>query len=240
MRIIKGNLITLALQNQFDLIGHGCNTQNVMGAGIAAQIAHRFPDAYIVDREYRRYAGINYIDMMGNYSAFYYNDEKSSFVILNMYTQMWPGDISPGCDIPFDYDAFAVICKKINFTYAGLPWVGCGLAGAFQPMVSSIMNDNLKDMDLTVVEYDKLQGHENRVALSRLGDVTSTGEGPDNIRRPDAAGYPMAASHGGGTTHAAGRAYWIGDDSCGMADKEQSEIDGDREFRKRWGSGESI
>ena len=38
MKIISGNLITLALEGHFDVIVHGCNCFGVMGAGIAAQM----------------------------------------------------------------------------------------------------------------------------------------------------------------------------------------------------------
>jgi len=42
LHAIKGNLITLAKKGEFDVIVHGCNCLNVMGAGIAKQIKKTF------------------------------------------------------------------------------------------------------------------------------------------------------------------------------------------------------
>ena len=39
---IQGNLITLALQGNFDVIAHGANCHSVMGAGLAPQMAETF------------------------------------------------------------------------------------------------------------------------------------------------------------------------------------------------------
>ena len=41
MKIIKGDLIKLALQGEFDVIVHGCNCFCTMGAGIAKSIKPR-------------------------------------------------------------------------------------------------------------------------------------------------------------------------------------------------------
>src|ERR1700761_477751 len=39
---IEGDLISLAKEGKFDLITHCCNCQNLMGAGIAPQMAKEF------------------------------------------------------------------------------------------------------------------------------------------------------------------------------------------------------
>jgi O-acetyl-ADP-ribose deacetylase (regulator of RNase III) len=46
MKIIKGDLVKLALEGHFDVIVHGCNCQGVMNSGIARQIRINFPNAY--------------------------------------------------------------------------------------------------------------------------------------------------------------------------------------------------
>ena len=38
MNIVKGNLVTLALAGEFDVIIHGCNCFNTMGSGVAKDI----------------------------------------------------------------------------------------------------------------------------------------------------------------------------------------------------------
>ena len=49
MKTIKGDLIKLAKDDNFDVIVHGCNCLHIMGAGIAKQIKHHFPSAYLAD-----------------------------------------------------------------------------------------------------------------------------------------------------------------------------------------------
>ena len=51
MKIITGDLISLALAGEFDVIVHGCNCFCVMGAGIAKQMFKTFPEALAVDRQ---------------------------------------------------------------------------------------------------------------------------------------------------------------------------------------------
>ena len=49
MDVIRGNLITLAKQGEFDIVAHGCNCFCTMGAGIAKSIKQSFPEAYAAD-----------------------------------------------------------------------------------------------------------------------------------------------------------------------------------------------
>ena len=49
MKIVRGDLIKLALAGQFDVIVHGCNCMCAMGAGIAKGIKATFPEAYAAD-----------------------------------------------------------------------------------------------------------------------------------------------------------------------------------------------
>lgn len=51
---IKGDLIELFKQCNFDLIVHGCNCHITMGAGIAKQIKDNFPIAYEEDLKYNK------------------------------------------------------------------------------------------------------------------------------------------------------------------------------------------
>lgn len=45
MKVIKGDLVELALEGKFDVIIHGCNCFNTMNAGIAKQIKRIFSEA---------------------------------------------------------------------------------------------------------------------------------------------------------------------------------------------------
>ena len=50
MKTINGDLLKLAKDGEFDVIAHGCNCHNQMGAGIARQIREQFPEAWFVDQ----------------------------------------------------------------------------------------------------------------------------------------------------------------------------------------------
>jgi hypothetical protein len=49
MKKVRGDLIDLALKGDFDVIVHGCNCLNAMGAGVALTIKKVFPEAYAAD-----------------------------------------------------------------------------------------------------------------------------------------------------------------------------------------------
>ena len=50
MKTIKGNIVTMGLDGDFDVIVQGCNCFNTMGAGLAKEIATRIPAAFVEDR----------------------------------------------------------------------------------------------------------------------------------------------------------------------------------------------
>ena len=49
MQTVRGDLLALTNAGDFDVIIHGCNCQNTMGAGIAKSIKQQFPAAYADD-----------------------------------------------------------------------------------------------------------------------------------------------------------------------------------------------
>lgn len=151
-----------------------------MGAGIAKQIKKQFPEAFYEDQSFYL-ASKSHQMMMGNYSSAYHMDgENPRFWILNLYTQLYPGISSPGCIIPFDYEAFITCLRKVNRKYPGsrigLPWIGCGLAGANKEKVSSIINVELNNMYVTIVDYEDNQTNSGSVVGAGLGDATTQGE----------------------------------------------------------------
>lgn len=130
----KGNLIDLAEQGEFDVIVHGCNCHNTMGAGIAKEIRTRYPLAYTADTNFMRIMPpVCKLGMWSNHdtdghgSVFY---DVSSFVIINAYTQLHylPHDVDH-----FEYDSFKLILRKLAAVYPGkrfgFPYIGMGLAG---------------------------------------------------------------------------------------------------------------
>jgi O-acetyl-ADP-ribose deacetylase (regulator of RNase III) len=122
MKTIKGDLLALAEQGEFDLVLHGCNCYNIMGGGIAAQIAQRWPDARLADDETVK----GDPGKLGSYTLALHGDLK----ILNCYTQY---SISRDGQDVFEYAAFERVLSKIALRWGcariGLPLIGMGLAG---------------------------------------------------------------------------------------------------------------
>lgn len=122
MNKIKGDLIKLAIEGEFDVIVQGCNCFNVMGSGLAPQIARNFPDAEVADNETIR----GDQGKLGTYTMGTHGDLK----ILNAYTQY--GTSKNGEDV-FEYLAFERVLSKIAQRFGtkriGLPYIGMGLAG---------------------------------------------------------------------------------------------------------------
>lgn len=160
MKIIEGNLITLAKQGHFDVIAHGCNCFNMQGAGFALQMAKEFdtanPDKYKLEGpsylgDYNKLGCIEGNIVMGYSSDLrkgqYHNE---NFEVVNMYTQYYGGK-------NLSYLALHMCMNKLNHRYGnlkvGLPLIGCGIAGGDWKIVKEVIDIELTNMDVTIVEY---------------------------------------------------------------------------------------
>lgn len=152
MIITQGNLITMAQQEEFDIILHGCNCFNIMGAGIAAQIAYHFPDAKMADEETIK----GDPGKLGTYTMGI--DEK--VIILNCYTQY--GTASHGGQDVFEYTAFERVLSKVLQRFGtcniGMPMIGMGLAGGDKVRILTMMDSFSQRVEtqggsVTLVEF---------------------------------------------------------------------------------------
>lgn len=145
-----GDLIKLAQEGNFQVIGHGCNCFCTMKSGLAPQMAKAFGcDDYYY--EHNRYYGD--ISKLGNidYKTFKYEGFKLS--VVNCYTQ-YSFNVA---EKPLDYEALILCFRKMNFTFKGqhigLPQIGCHLAGGDWEVVKKIIKKEFKDCNVTVVIY---------------------------------------------------------------------------------------
>lgn len=154
LKIIKGDLIAMAKNNEFDIIIHGCNCFNAMGAGIALQIANNFPDAKLADDETVR----GDVGKLGTYTI----GMHGRLVILNAYTQ-YSTVTRDGQDV-FEYNSFQRVLEKISTRFGcwriGLPMIGMGLAGGdpakIIPMIeNAAVKIGRQGGSLTIVEWEK-------------------------------------------------------------------------------------
>ncbi len=149
MEYINGDLIQLAKEGVFDIIVHGCNCFNTMGAGIAKQIKSNFPEAYKADLKTTK----GDKEKLGNYSSVIVDQGTKNFTIINAYTQYsWYG-----AGVKVDYSAIRSVFRQINNKYKdkciGIPLIGAGLAGGNWDRIQNTINYEVTDSNITVVKY---------------------------------------------------------------------------------------
>jgi O-acetyl-ADP-ribose deacetylase (regulator of RNase III) len=145
MKQINGDLISLAKNGQFDVIVHGCNCFNTMGAGIAKLIKSEFPEAYKADLQTEKGSK----DKLGTISF----AKSGDLTIINAYTQHnWRGR-----GIKADYEAIRRAFKEIKLQFSGskigYPAIGAGLAGGDWEVIAQIISEELNGEDHTLVVY---------------------------------------------------------------------------------------
>ncbi len=147
MKIVKGDLIRLALDGEFDVIVHGCNCQCVMGAGIAKQIKEAFPEAAeadaLTEKGSRSKLGcISYFahEVIGGHG----------FFIVNAYTQF-----GYGSGVQVDYRAIRHAMREVKACFTGgrigYPKIGAGLGGGDWNRIAAIIDEELDGEDHTLV-----------------------------------------------------------------------------------------
>jgi O-acetyl-ADP-ribose deacetylase (regulator of RNase III) len=156
MNIVKGDLLKLAEKGEFDVIVHGCNCHNNFGAGIALQIANRYPQADYTDKSTIR----DDKTKLGTYTrsiGFSKTTKVNSFIIINAYTQ-YSTNVSKHVDL-FEYAAFQNILNSLAEEYPdsrfGFPKIGCGLASENERRILDMIDDfsKLINGSVTVVEF---------------------------------------------------------------------------------------
>lgn len=136
------------------IIVHGCNTQGVMGAGVALAIRKKWPDVY---EKYKNHCE--------EYKSAWGAADVPSIIcpipndqwVFNMMTQ----PTTKGGH-PFSYDMFAhglrVLTnyaqrEDIQTTYVAMPRIGSGLGGGDWEIISKMIERIVPDW-LTIVVYD--------------------------------------------------------------------------------------
>lgn len=174
---VTGNLITLAKEGNYDVISHGCNCWNSMGAGIAPQMADAF-GCNKFPMESAEFEGnvnkLGQIDIGDSYvkkgeGVVAYAKEvtlKPNLIdkgyrrmkVVNAYTQFGFGiNHTNGTIAPVDYEAITLCLRKMNYRFLGadigLPQIGSGLAGGDWVRIKKIIQTELRDCNVTVVIY---------------------------------------------------------------------------------------
>jgi O-acetyl-ADP-ribose deacetylase (regulator of RNase III) len=157
IEIIEGNLLKMHFHG-LDYIAHSCNTHNVMGAGIARDIKHTYPEAYSADC----HAMMEDKNVLGNFS-FAWTDATQNKGVYNMYTQD-----KVGGKRAVNYEAFYVALENVadhiewqskhddEEKVLGLPYgISCGLAGGSKRIINTMIHEILVDRSFKtyIVKY---------------------------------------------------------------------------------------
>lgn len=157
MKTVKGDLIKLALNGEFDVIVHGCNCFCTMGSGIAAGIKKHFPEAYEEDCSTEKGAE----DKLGTTSFIHTN----GVIVVNGYTQYHWSKIGPkgqksrynSKEPLVSYDALRLVFREVKNYFGGMkigyPMIGAGLARGEWDVISKIIDEELEGEDHTLVIY---------------------------------------------------------------------------------------
>jgi len=149
MNKVKGDLIQLAIEGEFDVIIHGCNCFCTMGAGIAKTIKQKFPEAYEADLQTAK----GDESKLGTIT--WAETKDGELTIVNGYTQFqWRGSGRKA-----NYEAIREVFMKVKARFSGLrigyPAIGAGLAGGDWAVISQIIEEELEGENHTFVEYNK-------------------------------------------------------------------------------------
>lgn len=122
IKYVKGDL----LESDCDVIAHGCNCFNTMGAGIARQIRAKYPGVYTADLTTK--SGNK--RKLGTMTMGYTKEPEP--LVFNLYTQYRPGR---NLDIEALNKCFENLSSWLDETdpdrelKVGIPMIGCGIAG---------------------------------------------------------------------------------------------------------------
>lgn len=143
IKYVKGDL----LKADVDLIAHGCNCIQSMGAGIAVAIARKFPQ---VERADKAFEPQKPKERLGLVDIVKVNGPRIKFV-ANCYTQLKVGE-----GIRVSYSAIRKCMEQLhgfaseNSLTVGIPKIGAGLGGGDWKKIEAIIDDVFNDAEIYV------------------------------------------------------------------------------------------
>lgn len=146
IRYVDGDLVRDAAN--YEVIAHCCNCFCTMGAGIAPQIKHKFPEAYEADCKTK--SGDE--SKLGTISF----TENTTPIVVNLYGQFdYTGRRSGKMDL--DYNALRSALKAMREKFTGktfgMPMIGAGLAGGDWNVIERIIEEEMRGEYVTIVRY---------------------------------------------------------------------------------------
>ncbi len=140
MEMIRGNLLEAGER----VIAHGCNTRGVMGAGIAGQIAKRWPEVLLANR-------LMYRDHFppGAIQPVRLNPDRLGTTpeyVVNLATQIDPGPCARLHLVRLAFSNLAEWCACAGVHRVAIPQIGCGIGGLSWGEVEPTIEDAIFDV----------------------------------------------------------------------------------------------
>ena len=147
VKYIKGDIVKLFSEGK--VIAHGCNCFHTMGAGVAGQLASKFPVILSTDKAATDYADR---EKLGTFSLAL---AINGGACLNLYTQYEPGP-------NIDYGALVNAFQKMDKFLSGslfkmdvyIPRIGAGIAGGDWEKIEALINMFTPNVNIIVVDWD--------------------------------------------------------------------------------------
>lgn len=134
-------------ETEHEFIAHGCNSQGVMGSGIAAVVRDKFPKTF---EQYKAYCVAN--DRRNILGTLVFREApENDKIIINCITQQYFGTFLRRY---VSYCGVADCFERINNIYKGkavaVPRIGAGRGGGNWRILSTIINEMTPDVDIYV------------------------------------------------------------------------------------------
>jgi len=144
----QGNVISALKSNEIDLLFHVCNHTWGMGAGIAKQLADKYPELVIEDIAYRKAYRNN--ENVKNYPCYYFTKSTKDGDVANIYAM-----INTGFSTNIENDMLNDRIRRLTLALSAIfqknshKKIGCPL------VLSGLGRDVHKSTELDDLEYFK-------------------------------------------------------------------------------------
>jgi len=134
------------------VIAHGCNTQGVMGSGVALAIKRKWPDVYAVYCDHLKNGG----GWLGDCSVCQVEMDR---YVVNLYTQKFYGTetrhVNYAAILTSLDDMFGklYLISNTDIKSVAIPKIGAGLGGGDWNIIKALLLDYEKLRDVEFVVY---------------------------------------------------------------------------------------
>lgn len=111
--------------SELPALGHGVNTQGIMGSGLAAQVRRLYPDDY----EFYKMNCESGELKPGEVFPFYSTDGPKPLWIFNIATQVEPGPSADYKYVELGISNALILASRLGLKGLALPRIGAGVGG---------------------------------------------------------------------------------------------------------------